>query len=349
MEKPKIDKQKPAYGMVSNCAFMIGRAWHSCKGVLSVCAGIVFCGVAASLLELFVVPAILTALERGVSTGELVWLIAWFTLGMVGVRALREYLDTNAIFGRILVRSGLCLDLHMTFCRTSFPHIEDPDYIKRIKKASRCLDGNDDAGEAIWKTMTELLTNLISFAVYLLLLCRVGPWVALLCAALSAVSYFAGERIRAWRYRRREEEAALLHKMDYVIFRSRDMKLAKDIRIFGIGPWLSVLYDKYARLFQDFYAKSMRVYLWADLLDMGLALLRNGAAYGLLIAMALRGELGAAEFVLYFTAVSGFNQWVTGIFSGLGSSTGRAWSCPFCGRWRTRRSPSNSPAASRCR
>ena len=246
MEKPKIDKQKPAYGMVSNCAFMIGRAWHSCKGVLSVCAGIVFCGVAASLLELFVVPAILTALERGVSTGELVWLIAWFTLGMVGVRALREYLDTNAIFGRILVRSGLCLDLHMTFCRTSFPHIEDPDYIKRIKKASRCLDGNDDAGEAIWKTMTELLTNLISFAVYLLLLCRVGPWVALLCAALSAVSYFAGERIRAWRYRRREEEAALLHKMDYVIFRSRDMKLAKDIRIFGIGPWLSDLYDKYA-------------------------------------------------------------------------------------------------------
>ncbi len=318
MEKPKIDKQKPAYGMVSNCAFMIGRAWHSCKGVLSVCAGIVFCGVSASLLELFVVPAILTALERGVSTGELVWLIAWFTLGMVGVRALREYLDTNAIFGRILVRSGLCLDLHMTFCRTSFPHIEDPDYIKRIKKASRCLDGNDDAGEAIWKTMTELLTNLISFAVYLLLLCRVGPWVALLCAALSAVSYFAGERIRAWRYRRREEEAALLHKMDYVIFRSRDMKLAKDIRIFGIGPWLSDLYDKYARLFQDFYAKSMRVYLWADLLDMGLALLRNGAAYGLLIAMALRGELGAAEFVLYFTAVSGFNQWVTGIFSGLG-------------------------------
>ena len=318
MEKPKIDKQKPAYGMVSNCAFMIGRAWHSCKGVLSVCAGIVFCGVSASLLELFVVPAILTALERGVSTGELVWLIAWFTLGMVGVRALREYLDTNAIFGRILVRSGLCLDLHMTFCRTSFPHIEDPDYIKRIKKASRCLDGNDDAGEAIWKTVTELLTNLISFAVYLLLLCRVGPWVALLCAALSAVSYFAGERIRAWRYRRREEEAALLHKMDYVIFRSRDMKLAKDIRIFGIGPWLSDLYDKYARLFQDFYAKSMRVYLWADLLDMGLALLRNGAAYGLLIAMALRGELGAAEFVLYFTAVSGFNQWVTGIFSGLG-------------------------------
>ena len=34
--------------------------------------------------------------------------------------------------------------------------------------------------------------------------------------------------------------------------------------------------------------------------------------------MALEGKLTAAAFVLYFTAVSGFTQWVTGIFSGLG-------------------------------
>ena len=95
------------------------------------------------------------------------------------------------------------------------------------------------------------------------------------------------------------------------------MKLAKDIRIFGIGPWLTELYEKYVRLMQDFYVKAYRQDMWADLLDVALALLRNGAAYGLLIAMALRGELTAAAFVLYFTAVSGFTQWVTGIFSGL--------------------------------
>jgi ATP-binding cassette subfamily B protein len=109
-----------------------------------------------------------------------------------------------------------------------------------------------------------------------------------------------------------------MHKADYVVYRSRDMKLAKDIRIFGIGPWLTELYEKYTRLMQDFYVKAYRQDMWADLLDVVLALLRNGAAYGLLIAMALEGKLTAAAFVLYFTAVSGFTQWVTGIFSGLG-------------------------------
>ena len=64
----------------------------------------------------------------------------------------------------------------------------------------------------------------------------------------------------------------------------------------------------HTRLMQDFYVKAYRQDMWADLLDVALAFLRNGAAYGLLIAMAIRGELTAAEFVLYFTAVSGFAQ-----------------------------------------
>ena len=314
MKKPK----RKTYNIFQNCAFMIFRAWRDCKGVLWIALGIILCGVAANLLELFVVPAILEAVERDVSPGALAGMILWFTVGMALVRALRDYLDTNAMFDRIQVRSTLCLDLHMTFCRTSFPHIEDPDYLKRTEEAEKCVTDNNGGGEYIWTTLTELLTNVICFIVYLLLLAQVGPWVTALCIALSAAGYFAGEHIRAWRYRHREEEAALMHKADYVVYRSRDMKLAKDIRIFGIGPWLTELYEKYSRLMQDFYVKAYRQDMWADLLDVVLALLRNGAAYGLLIAMALEGKLTAAAFVLYFTAVSGFTQWVTGIFSGLG-------------------------------
>ncbi|MDE7218889.1 MAG: ABC transporter ATP-binding protein/permease [Oscillospiraceae bacterium] len=312
----KRSKQK-TYNILQNCAFMISRAWRDCRSVLAIVLGLIFCGVGTSLLELFVVPAVLEAVERGVSPMELAALIGWFTLGMVAVRALRSYLDENAIFGRIRVRSGLALDIHLAFCRTSYPHTEDPDYLKRTEKAQKCVDGNSEAGEAVWETMTELLTNLISFMIYLLLLAQVGPWVAALCIILSAASYFAGEHIRAWRYRHREEEAELVHKADYLCYRTQDMKLAKDIRIFGIGPWLTELYGKYVRLMQDFYVKAYRHDLWADLLDAALTLLRSGAAYGLLIAMALRGELTAARFVLYFTAVSGFAQWVTGIFAGL--------------------------------
>ena len=312
----KKSKQK-TYNMFQNCAFMIGRAWRELKSVLWVCLGIIACGVGSNLLELFVVPAVLEAVERGVSPGEFLRMILWFALGLALVRGLWHYLANNTMFGRVQVRVGLLMDAHLAFCRTSYPHIEDPDYLDREEKARQCLQNNHKAGEGIWDTLTDLLTNAISFVIYLLLLARVGPWVALLCAGLSAVSYFTGERIRSWYHRHWKEEGEVEHKLWYMNNRGRDTTLAKDIRIFGLAPWLNELFEQYGRLYRDFYDKAAWHYLWGDLVVLALAFLRNAAAYGMLIAMALRGELAAAEFVLYFTAVSGFASQVSGIFSGL--------------------------------
>ena len=319
MEKTKTDKQKPAYGMASNCAFMIRRAWRDARSVLVICAGLILCAVAASLLELFVTPMILDAVGRGVPPRELAALIAWFALGLVCVYSFQAYLNANTLFGRCYVRRMLAVDQNLLECRTAYPHIEDPDYLKRLAKTGRVLSTNREAGEAVWDTLTDLASNLVSFTIYLLLLSQAGPAISLLTAALAAAGYFAGERIRSWRYRHREEEGKLHHSLNYILRRSQDTKLAKDIRIFGLGPWLLQLYDKYTQMFEDFCVKAQRRYLWADLLDVGLALLRNGAAYGWLIALALRGELSPAQFVLYFSAVGGFAQWVTGIFQNLGT------------------------------
>ncbi len=319
MEKTKTGKQKPAYGMASNCAFMISRAWRDAKSVLLICAGLIVCTVAASLLELFVTPMILDAVGRGVSPGELTVLIAQFALGLVCVYSFQAYLNANTLFGRVCVRRMLAVEQNLLECCTAYPHIEDPDYLKRLAEAGRAHSTNNDAGEAVWNTLTSLTSNLVSFAVYLLLLSQAGPGIAVLTAALAAAGYFAGERIRSWRYRHREEEGRLRRMSDRIVYQSQSPKLAKDVRIFGLGPWLLQLYDKYTQMFEDFCVKAQRRYLWADLLDVALALLRNGAAYGWLIALALRGELSPAQFVLYFSAVGGFAQWVTGIFTDLGA------------------------------
>ena len=169
MENPKTHQQKPAYGMASNCAFMVRRAWRDAKSVLVVCVGLIICAVAASLLELFVTPMILAAVERGASPGELAALIARFALGLALVHSLWAYLRANTLFGRVQVRRTLSVEHNLLECRTAYPHIEDPDYLQRLAKSGRTLSTNRDASEAVWDTMTGLVTNLVSFAIYLLL------------------------------------------------------------------------------------------------------------------------------------------------------------------------------------
>ena len=313
-EAAEKNAERPVYGIASNCAFMIRCAWRDSKIVLVILAGLVVCGVAGNLLELFVVPAVLGAVERGVSAAELVRLILWFTFGLVSVHSLLAYLQENAIFGRIQVRTRLTQDVHMTFCRTSFPHTEEDEYLKSVQKASRPLDTNRSSGEAIWRTMGDLATDGIGFAVYLLLLASVSPWVIVLTFSLAAVSFFVGRNARSYRYRHRKEDAEHMRRLGYVVYSSHDTKLGKDVRLFGLGPWMMEFYEKNVQFCTDFKLRCEMSVLRAEALDVLFSFLRNAVAYGWLLVLALRGELTAAEFVLYFTAVGGFTARVTGIF-----------------------------------
>ena len=82
------------------------------------------------------------------------------------------------------------------------------------------------------------------------------------------------------------------------------------MRIFGIKPWLTEIYDKAKDLTLALKRKEQNVNMISSFSDIVLTFLRNGIAYAYLINMALKGNLSAAEFVLYFAAFSGFTNWV---------------------------------------
>ena len=66
-----------------------------------------------------------------------------------------------------------------------------------------------------------------------------------------------------------------------------------------------------------FQKKAQSVYIWASIIDLFLAFMRNAIAYAFLISMVIQNGLSVAEFLLYFTAVGGFTGWVSGILNGL--------------------------------
>ena len=49
---------------------------------------------------------------------------------------------------------------------------------------------------------------------------------------------------------------------------------------------------------------------------MVLTVLRNGIAYFYLISFMIRNGMPASRFLIYFTAISGFSSWITGILKG---------------------------------
>ena len=85
--------------------------------------------------------------------------------------------------------------------------------------------------------------------------------------------------------------------------------------MFGLKAWFEELYDATMRLYQAFAAKRESVYIWTNIIDLVLTVLRNGVAYAYLIWLTIENGLPVSKFLLYFTAMSGFTQWVSGILN----------------------------------
>lgn len=322
MEQAKKKKRerplKPKYNMWQNAGYMVRLAWKVReKKVLFVSLAIALLTVALNLIQLYVVPVILSAVERRVPVGELALVIGAFVGGLMLVSAAKRYAEENVMFGRITVRCKIINLINQKAATTSYPNLGDDRFEKLLSKAWESTCANASASEAVWTTLTDLTGSAVGFAVYLFLFSNVQPLLMLAVIATTAVSYFVSLRLNDYRYRHREEEADCERRMEYFSRRASRLESAKDIRIFGLRPWLEELNDKAIGAYVAFHERAEGVCLWGKIVDLVLTFVRNGAAYALLISLVLDGTLDVAGFVLFFTAVGGFTEWVTGILGGL--------------------------------
>lgn len=317
--KPGVKKApKPKYNLWQNTGFMLRTSRKYAKSVFPLCIVLALLSAGKSVAELLIAPAILNKIELSASLGSVVFTIAAFALVLMLLSGLRSYVDTNALFGRIAVRSqGIYLSISRKYAKTSYPNLLNTDFLALGEKASAACSANSEASEAIWTTLTDLMTSCIGFVVYLALLTNLNLWLAALVAATTAVSYFASKRINEWGYLHRSEELELTKKIEYANKIATSREFAKDIRMFGLRGWLEDLWGSTMRLYSAFCAKRERKYIWANIIDIVLTFLRNGIAYAFLIGITVKNGLPASQFLLYFAALSGFAQWVVEILDKL--------------------------------
>lgn len=308
-------KEKPKYSIWQNVCFMVRTAWNTRKRVLIMCIVIAAIQVALNLTQLYVTPEILAKVEQSTSVAELLITIGIFAAALFLLQGAKAYCTTIRLPAEVDVRSAIIRKMTRKTAETSYPNVHDPKILKLEEQAAKATSSNSDAAEHIWRTLTELLTNLAGFSAYLFLLSNLNVFLILLVVVTSILGFFASKHINEWEYRHREEKEVYDKEISYYLTKPRQIQFAKDVRIFGLGTWLRELRTKSMKMLRAFVVRREKVYIWANVVDVGLTLLRNGVAYVYLIWQTIEQGLPASEFLLYFTAVSGFTAWVTGILS----------------------------------
>ena len=304
----KHRKQKPAYGLGQNIAYMISLAWRQRRSVILFALIMAAASILLGLTQLFIVPSILGAVEADVSIAELTAIILAFTGALILLNAAGAYLSSCSQFGRIEVRLFIGSMIQNKALTMSYPDIEDQNVRKKMDKASMLVVSNTAATEAVWTTLVNLLKNAVEFIVYLSLLTTLNPLMIIAVLVTTIVSFSISNYLDGWGYRHRDEESAYSHCMNYLSEKSRDYTLAKDVRIFEMRGLIEDVFDSTLRLYRSFAARGERVYIWGNIIDAILTFMRNGIVYYFLIRAVFKGEMSAAQFVLYFNTVNVFTS-----------------------------------------
>ena len=88
-----------------------------------------------NLLNLYVSPVILSAIENHVSIQELLFTIVIFVLMMMLASAALAYANQTVICGRISVRCEIVNLLNKKASSTSYPNIDDMKFKKLLTKS----------------------------------------------------------------------------------------------------------------------------------------------------------------------------------------------------------------------
>lgn len=307
------NKEKPKYNIIQNVSWMVKIAWQNRKRVLLFCVLSAFLEILLNLTQLYIAPEVLSRVEQKSSIRLLLTTIGEYTIALFLINGFKEYVKQNTLFGRVDVRSAIIAKTTEKSNMTSYPNTLNADFIKMREKARIACEGNNQATEHIWQTLTMLLKNIGGLIVYLTILSRMETILLFVVIATCFAGFLVSRYTNNWRYAHRDEEEQYFQKKYYLRNKSESIELAKDIRIFGLQNWLNELLDQVHNLYLDFSLRCERVEVLADITEAILTVARNGIAYFYLINMALNEGLSVSEFLLYFTAVTTFTTWVMGI------------------------------------
>jgi ATP-binding cassette subfamily B protein len=313
-EKPP----KPKFNMWQNAWWMLKLSWaEKEKKVPILCILSAALAISSNLTGLFITPVILGTVESHAPLHTMLLTI----LGFVGlnllINTLSSYINANEIYGKITLRSAIISRLNTKACITSYPNLNQKDFQELMKKANDATSSNNRSSEAIWYTMQRVLQNMTGFIIYLFLMSALPPALIAVVLLTSLLNYIISMPLNNYSYRHKEELSKILNRLGYIQDVSRDHTMAKDIRLFGLRPWLQELQEKAIKAHLAYLMREQNVLIWSGIADLILAFLRNGIAYAYLIGLVLNDGISISMFLLYFSATGNFNGWVSGILNSL--------------------------------
>ncbi len=306
-----MKKNKTSYSLVDNLKFMFEKSLRVNKTVLILCLVLPLVSLCLELARFFFMPKILKAIESGLDLRAIMLLILKFTIFISLIGAIKAYMETNTLIGRIEVRTHLLYLINKKQASTSYPNLYKSDFQNLFKRAGETISNNQAPGEAIWQSISDLLQAGLGILVYIYLMKELDYRLIAFIVATAIISFMVTKELNEYGYKNKDELGRAFKESHYILDKFSHIDYAKEIRIFNMIPWLNELYQKSYKLIYSLIDQEEAIYFRGRLIDLFIVGLRNFLAYSYIVSLGLKNQLTISGFVLTFNLITSFSTSLT--------------------------------------
>ena len=253
------------------------------------------------------IPNLIVGMIQGYSVS--VGIIAAFGIASVVAAVILQYGNRMVSAQAPQLCAKLDLKLFEKYMTCSYEKLEDADFTAHYKEADGYLaDDNHFLSEAAMHII-EIGSGALGIILYFSILIRLPKWVLAVLITGTIVELLISRNAENERKKRQETIGRLTRKADYMNKTAADVRSAKDIRIFGMLPWLE---EKFTAVLDRFHIENTQV----EKQRIRIARIRAGISgvleilTGILLAVfVLQEKLSLAEYILYVGAIRSFSMW----------------------------------------
>lgn len=316
MEKSKKEpKRKPKYGLFSCVGYIYRYLWKNDRrlvfhGVLTVPVTLI-----AAALALYIPSLILDALETGTTFSYVALVIVGLLLTGFIAELANEILKIRNETAEFYMTDYLMYQ-QLSNQRTRDWYLQYSKEVQELdQRAYKAVDTNHAAGVHLPMDFAAIVATILNFLLFGGIVSMLNPLIVVLLAAGCAITYAMTAWERKRKYQQQDEGNILEKRKKYLNSLAGNFKFGKDIRLYRMQGYLHDLGQKIIGDLQYFIdLLEHRSFLTAAVSFL-VVLLRDGLAYGFLIYKAVAGELDAAEFVLYFNAITALSGYMNEILT----------------------------------
>ncbi len=312
-ENKTMKKEKSKYNLLNNITYALSNIWKWDKSFYLFFIPSIPIAVFIPFMATYFPKILIDSVQSNQSIQKIIGIIAVYFGALIIINLFNGFFDSKLEMRQYNLSNlyqHAIIEKHM---RTDYENTDNPEAITKYQHAMNDACSGQCAPEFIWQSLMGFFISLLGIFTYGSVIAKVSPWILALLFLSALITYFISRMQRDYIERNKDNWVAIDRKIGYLQGFSRKFDHAKDIRIYGMFTWLSDMLTGFQNERFEWTKKVSLRSFGVHCLNALLTLIRNGAAYAVLIVMVLNNEIGAGDFVFYFGVITGFSSWLNGI------------------------------------